>query len=121
MMGALSQLKRTVLWLGGAILLLSLLVNYKLFGYTSQLKANNQILSETITDQETTNSQLAQRITQLTTQRAQAQQAADKSSHRERDARNQLNNRIEQLEKELKDETCSTEPIAYPANWVSGY
>ncbi|ELL8242133.1 hypothetical protein ABH649_003106 [Vibrio cholerae] len=120
-MHALSQFKRTALWVAGAILILSLLVNYKLFGYTSELKANNNTLGETILSQEATNSQLAKRITELTAQRAKAQQAADESSHRERDARIRLNNRIEQLEEELKDETCSTVPIAYPADWVSGY
>ncbi len=120
-MGFLSQFKRTVLWLGGGLLVLSLLVNYKLFGYTSELKASNQILGETITGQEATNHQLAQRITKLTALRTQAQQAADESSSRERDARKHLNDRIEQLEKELEDETCSTELIAYPADWVSGY
>ncbi|EEY99319.1 hypothetical protein VOA_001668 [Vibrio sp. RC586] len=120
-MDALSQFKRTVLWAAVAILILSLLVNYKLFGYTSELKASNNTLSETITSQETTNNQLAQRISELTNQRSKAQQAADESSHRERDARIRLSDRIEQLEKELKDETCSTVPIAYPADWVSGY
>ncbi len=120
-MDALSQLKRTALWVAGAILILSLLVNYKLFGYTSELKASNKTLGDTITSQEVTNNQLAERITNLNDQRAKAQQAADESSHRERDARNRLNNRIKQLEKELKDETCSAVPIAYPADWVSGY
>ncbi|WP_234911252.1 hypothetical protein, partial [Vibrio anguillarum] len=100
-MGVLSQFKRSVLWVAGAILILSLLVNYKLFGYTSELKASNNTLSETIISQETTNHQLAQRISELTDQRSKAQQAADESSHRERDARNRLKNRIEQLEKEL--------------------
>lgn len=120
-MGVLSQFKRTALWVAGAILILSLLVNYKLFGYTSELKASNNTLNETITSQETSNNQLAQRISELTDQRSKAQQAADESSHRERDARIQLNNRIRQLEKELKDETCSTVPIGYPAGWVSGH
>ena len=120
-MDALSQFKRTALWAAGVILILSLLVNYKLFGYTSELKASNNTLSETITRQEATNNQLAQRISELTDQRSKAQQAADESSHRERDARIRLSDRIEQLEKELKDETCSTVPIAYPDDWVSGY
>lgn len=120
-MGLFSQFKRTALWVSGAILILSLLVNYKLFGYASELKSSNETLGETITNQETTNTQLAERITELTTQRTQAQQASDESSHREREARNQLKDRVEQLEKELKDETCSTVPIAYPVDWVSGY
>ncbi|MEG7564510.1 hypothetical protein [Vibrio cholerae] len=120
-MDALGQFKRSALWAAGAILILSLLVNYKLFGYTSELMASHNTLSETIISQETTNHQLAQRISELTDQRSKAQQAADESSHRERDARIQLNNRIQQLEKELKDETCSTVPIAYPAGWVSGH
>ncbi len=120
-MDVLSQLKRTALWLGGAVLILSLLVNYKLFHYTSELKASNQTLGETITSQETTNNLLANRIDTLTAQRTKAQQAADESSHRERDARQQLSARVEQLEKELKDDTCSTELIAYPDGWMSGY
>ncbi|NAW59303.1 MULTISPECIES: hypothetical protein [unclassified Vibrio] len=120
-MGVLSQFKRTALWVAGAILILSLLVNYKLFGYTSELMASNKTLGDTITSQETTNHQLAQRISELTDQRTRAQQAADASSHRERDARIRLSDRIEQLEKELKNETCSTVSIAYPADWVSGY
>ncbi|APF79522.1 hypothetical protein ASZ86_02060 [Vibrio cholerae] len=120
-MGVLSQFKRTALWVAGVTFILSLLVNYKLFGYTSELKASNKTLGDTITNQETTNNKLAERITDLTAQRTKAQQAADESSHRESDARIRLSDRIEQLEKELKDETCSTVPIAYPADWVSGY
>lgn len=120
-MDILSQLKRTAIWLSIALLLLSALVNYKLFGYASQLQSRNQVLSETVASQEVTNHQLAQRITDLTTQRAADQQAADESSQRERDARNELNERIEKLTKELSDETCSTVPVNYPADWVSGY
>ncbi|MDE1351825.1 DUF2570 domain-containing protein [Vibrio aestuarianus] len=120
-MGVLSQFKRTMLWGAGAILVLSLLVNYQLLGYISDLKASNKTLGDTITSQETTNHQLAQRITELTDQRSKAQQAADESMHRERHARIRLSERIEALEKELKDETCSIVPIAYPADWVSGY
>ncbi len=120
-MGILGQLKRTAFWLGGAILIVSLLVNYQLFHYTSELKASNQMLGETITSQETTNHLLAERITMLTTQRREAQQVADDTSTRERHARHQLTTRVEQLEKELEHEICSAEPIAYPVGWVSGY
>lgn len=120
-MGVLSQFKRTAVWVASATLILSLLVNYKLFGYTNELVAKNQTLGDTITSQEATNNQLAERITELTTQKAKAQQAADESSHRERDAHNQLKDRIKQLERGLKDETCSAVPIAYPTDWVSGY
>ncbi|CAK2299800.1 hypothetical protein [Vibrio crassostreae] len=120
-MGVLSQLKRTAFWLGCVILIVSLLVNYKLFHYTSELKASNQVLDETITSQETTNHLLAERITTLTTQRREAQKIADEASTRERKARHQLKTRVEQLEKELEHEICSAEPIAYPVGWVSGY
>ncbi|MBT2919817.1 hypothetical protein [Vibrio anguillarum] len=120
-MGVLSQFKRTALWVAGVTFILSLLVNYKLFGYTSELKASNQMLGETITSQETTNHLLAERITMLTTQRREAQQVADETSTRERYARHRLKTRVEQLEKELEHEICSAEPIAYPVGWVSGY
>ncbi|MEZ9545610.1 MULTISPECIES: hypothetical protein [Vibrio] len=96
-------------------------MNYKLFHYTSELKASNQVLGETITSQETTNHLLADRITTLTTQRREAQKIADEASSRERKARHQLKTRVEELEKELEHEICAAEPIAYPASWVSGY
>ena len=120
-MDYLNQIKRTLIWVAGVTLLLSLLINYKLLGYIGELKSDNQQLGNTITSQETTNENLNKRIETLTAQQASAQQVADEMAHREREAQQRLTKQVIQLKKELENEKCSNELIAYPAGWVSDY
>lgn len=121
MIGLFSNIKRGLFWVLLIVGALSVFANYQLVKHINQLKVANQSLTQTVDSQEAMNRVLANKVTQLALERAQLQVSVDKSANQERHAKRLLSQRIKSLESELEHETCNTQPIRYPAGWVSRY
>lgn len=120
-MELLTSIKAGFKWLVILTLLLSLFINYRLFSYSTELKQDNQQLAQTIESQQQTNEHLAAQIESLKQDKKQEQLTQDEMISRERHARVALQQRIQQLKRELDNAPCSHRPIDYPAQWVPGY
>ncbi len=104
-----------------AILLSSFASNYFLFNKVQTLKVDKQMQAALIDKNEQQKAHLAKTIGNLQSDKRQAQKESDALIKQFDTGKQQLQQRVNQLKKELAHETCNDTVINYPADWLSSY
>ncbi len=121
MIGINAKLKTVVIWVVSALFSASLITIYALYSANNDLRQAHSRLEALVDQQAANNQQLVNSIEALQRDKKHAQDALDEANKREKQAQVDLERQTQRLEQELSDESCSDEPIDYPADWVPEY